>query len=69
MAMPMGSFPEGEILPLDEVIEAHMVYALRRCKGNTAEAARLLGIGRSTLYRRAKKFSIEKYLESRRPLE
>lgn len=67
--MPTDSSQAGDFKTLAEVIDEHMVYALRLCKGNTAEAARLLGIGRSTLYRRAKKFPLDRYLESRRPLE
>lgn len=51
---------------LAEVIEAHMLYAIRFCEGNIAEAAALLGIGRATLYRRLKKIPIVKYLEARR---
>ncbi len=64
--MPMGLFPEGDIRTLDEVIEEYMLYAIRLCKGNTAEAARLLGIGRSTLYRRMKKRHLNRYLKARR---
>ena len=69
MAMPMGLSPEGDIRTLDEVIEEYMLYALRLCKGNTVEAARLLDIGRSTLYRRMKKIHLDNCLKARRSLE
>ena len=51
---------------LDEVIEEHMLYAIRRYNGNITKAARALGIGPATLYRRMKKFPLDKYLEARR---
>jgi hypothetical protein len=38
--------------PLHEVVEEHIDAALKVVKGNKAEAAKLLGVGRSTLYRR-----------------
>jgi DNA-binding NtrC family response regulator len=42
----------GEVLPLAEV-EARMIrLALIRCRGRIGDAARRLGIGRSTLYRK-----------------
>ena len=58
-----------EIRTLDEVIEEYMLYAIRVCNGNICEAARLLDIGRSTLYKRLKKFPLDKYLEARRSHE
>ena len=58
--MPTDSFQAGEIRTLDEVIEEHMLHAIRVCNGNIAEAARLLDIGRSTLYRRLSKIRWEK---------
>lgn len=47
--------PAVTIRTLDEVIQEYMLYAIRVCNGNICEAARLLDIGRSTLYRRLKK--------------
>ena len=44
---------EGASLPSGATSErARIVAALERCQGNRLEAARLLGLGRSTLYRR-----------------
>jgi len=46
-------------LTLDEVEQQHIVQTLRRCKNNQARAARLLGIGRNTLWRKLKKYNPE----------
>ncbi|TNE84546.1 MAG: sigma-54-dependent Fis family transcriptional regulator [Deltaproteobacteria bacterium] len=40
------------LLPLDEVERRHILAVLRAHNGNKAEAARTLGIGRKTLYRK-----------------
>lgn len=40
---------------LEEVESEHILYVLRRCKNNQAKAARILGIGRNTLWRKLKK--------------
>lgn len=46
--------PEGhpQLLPLQAVEERHISEVLRQCKGNRAKAARILGIGRNTLWRK-----------------
>lgn len=45
------------VLPLEQVEAEHIRAVLRRCKGNHTEAARLLGIGRNTLWRKLKKLT------------
>ncbi|MBI3949506.1 MAG: hypothetical protein HY314_03520 [Acidobacteria bacterium] len=57
MADHQGFFEaaSGGTLFLDE----HLLAALERAKGNRAVAARLLGIGRSTFYRRAASLGIK----------
>ena len=46
---------EPPLMTLEES-EAHLIRAtLRRCKGNRSKAARILGIGRNTLWRKLKK--------------
>lgn len=40
---------------LEEVESEHILLVLRRCKNNQAKAARVLGIGRNTLWRKLKK--------------
>jgi transcriptional regulator of acetoin/glycerol metabolism len=46
--------PVGTILPLDEVKRRAIVDALDKCQGNYRLAARLLGIGKTTVYRMAR---------------
>lgn len=43
-------------LSLDEWEARHILATLRRCRYNQAEAARRLGIGRNTLWRKLKRF-------------
>lgn len=50
---------EGQALPGPPTTErARIVAALERCEGNRRDAARLLGLGRSTLYRKMTKLGI-----------
>jgi transcriptional regulator of acetoin/glycerol metabolism len=50
---------EGEVRPLTE-IEADMIrLALGHYRGHITEAARRLGIGRSTLYRKMREFGLD----------
>ncbi len=41
-----------EFRPLHEIVEDYIDVALKAAGGNKGEAAKLLGVGRSTLYRR-----------------
>jgi ActR/RegA family two-component response regulator len=50
-ASPTPSFPT-----LDQMIRAHVHRALRTTEGNRTEAARLLGIHRSTLTRKLRRW-------------
>jgi DNA-binding NtrC family response regulator len=45
---------DGPPEPLAEVERKHIQAALRYCRNNRAKAARLLGIGRNTLWRKLK---------------
>ena len=47
--------PAEDLRPLEEVEMEHILRVLRRCKNNQAKAARMLGIGRNTLWRKLKK--------------
>jgi len=49
----------GTILPLDEVKRLAIINALDRCKGNYQLAARLLCVGRTTLYRLAREYNYQ----------
>ncbi|MDK2835548.1 MAG: sigma-54 dependent transcriptional regulator, acetoin dehydrogenase operon transcriptional [Thermosediminibacterales bacterium] len=54
--------PIHGILTLEEVEERAIITALKACKGNISKAAESLGIGRNTLYRKMKKYSIKNVL-------
>ncbi len=43
---------KAEFRPLHEIVEDYIDVALKAAGGNKGEAAKLLGVGRSTLYRR-----------------
>jgi len=58
----------GTIRSLESVEAAHILDTLRRCKNNQARAARLLGIGRNTLWRKLKKIqTLDKVSQSKAP--
>jgi DNA-binding NtrC family response regulator len=55
-----GSFgDDGRLLPLRAVERRHLAAALRTCSGNLSETARVLGIGRTTLYRKIEKYGLQ----------
>src|SRR4030095_15423503 len=41
----------SELLPLEEVERRYIACVIEACAGNKSKAARILGIGRKTLYR------------------
>ena len=51
-----GARPNAAPRPLAEVEAEHILATLRRCRYNRSEAARVLGIGRNTLWRKLKTF-------------
>jgi transcriptional regulator with PAS, ATPase and Fis domain len=50
-------FDSNELLPLAEVMRRALLHALRETGGDKLAAARLLGIGKTTLYRRLKEYA------------
>jgi DNA-binding NtrC family response regulator len=50
---PVG---EDRVCSLEEAEHRHICSALKRCKNNQSETAKVLGIGRNTLWRKLKKF-------------
>ena len=50
----------AEIETLEEVERRHVLRAVELCAGNLAEAARRLGVGRSTLYRKLESWGVAK---------
>jgi DNA-binding NtrC family response regulator len=62
---PHGSFiglalddDKASVRPLHEIEREMMIAALRETEGNVSEAARRLGIGRATFYRRAQRHGL-----------
>lgn len=51
--------PSSEVLPLIEIEKRAILDALRHTKGDRAMAAALLGIGRTTLYRKLKDYRLD----------
>lgn len=51
--------PLGIILPLNEVERRVMCDALDKCGGKYLLAARLLGIGKTTVYRKARAYNYQ----------
>ena len=47
--------PSKDLVTLEEAEARHILAVLRHCKNNRAKAARMLGIGRNTLWRKLKK--------------
>ncbi|HNZ47256.1 MAG TPA: helix-turn-helix domain-containing protein [Candidatus Hydrogenedentes bacterium] len=48
-----------ELKSLAAMEEAHIRLALRHCKGNQLQAAKLLGIGRNTLWRKLRRYAAQ----------
>lgn len=53
------SIKENEIVPFDKVEEKTIRAAIEKCNGNIQLTAKLLRIGRATLYRKIKKYEID----------
>ncbi len=54
----VGLAPEG-IIPLRELEKRAILHAIRELSGDKLMAARLLGIGKTTLYRKLKEYELE----------
>lgn len=50
-------------MTLDQVIKEHIYNTLAQCKWNKTYAAKVLGIGRQTLYEKIKKYSLKRPYE------
>jgi DNA-binding NtrC family response regulator len=48
----------SELIPLEEVERRYILRVVEACQGNKSRAARVLGIGRKTLYRRLISFGV-----------
>ncbi len=47
------------LLPLEEVKRMHILRVLQEVRGNKSQAAKILGIGRKTLYRKMEEYEID----------
>ena len=59
VAAPGVSARDAGPLRLDDAERAHVLRVLDRCGGSPNEAARLLGIGRTTLWRKLRRWGVE----------
>ncbi len=57
--VPEPMFPQQNVIPLQELERRAISHALQHTKGDRTMAAQLLGIGRTTLYRKLKDYQIE----------
>ncbi len=46
----------ADVIPLDDVERQHILHAIEHTQGDVATAAQLLGIGKTTLYRKLKQY-------------
>lgn len=56
--VPLPILEPDKILPFDEVEKRVLQHALKLTKGNVSQAAKELGIGRTTLYRKLEKYHL-----------
>ncbi len=63
-----GVNPEGKIQKMEDLEAKAIESAINQYKGNLTEAAKALGIGRATLYRKVKQYHIDPSQARRRKL-
>jgi DNA-binding NtrC family response regulator len=63
-----GGAPEGKIQKMEDLEAKAIESAINQYKGNLTEAAKALGIGRATLYRKVKQYHIDPSQARRRKL-
>lgn len=56
---PLVQELEGELITLEEAEKRHVLRVLEACQGQQSDAARVLGIGRTTLWRKLKGFGLD----------
>jgi two-component system response regulator HydG len=49
----------NELVPLDELERRAILRTLRETAGDKLQAARILGIGKTTLYRKLKQYNLD----------
>ena len=64
LSPPVDRFPEREeLLPLEELERRAILRTLRQTGGDKLAAARLLGIGKTTLYRKLKQYQLDRTIQ------
>ena len=58
-SMEAQARPCDDVETLSEMERRYVTEVLQRCQGNLSEAARALGIGRTTLYRKIEKYGLK----------
>jgi DNA-binding NtrC family response regulator len=58
LAAPAADEADGTLRAIDRMEKRAIVDALRRAEGNVRQAARLLGLGQATVYRKVKRYKI-----------
>jgi transcriptional regulator with GAF, ATPase, and Fis domain len=61
-----SNMPEQRVTTMEELESKAIESAIMQCRGNLTEAAKALGIGRATLYRKVKHFQIDPSLARKR---
>ncbi|MFZ5441941.1 MAG: sigma-54 interaction domain-containing protein [Myxococcota bacterium] len=59
LAAPFSPVAEGELVTLEEAERRHVLRVLEACHGQQVDAARVLGIGRTTLWRKLKGYGLD----------
>jgi DNA-binding NtrC family response regulator len=60
-----ANLPQNDVLlPLDELERRAILRALRESGGDKLAAARLLGIGKTTLYRKLKQYDAQTHIRN-----
>jgi DNA-binding NtrC family response regulator len=57
--LPLSSGEEGELVTLEEAERRHVLRVLEACGGQQVDTARVLGIGRTTLWRKLKDYGLD----------
>jgi two-component system response regulator HydG len=60
-------WPKPYLRPLDDVVRDHILFVLRRVQGDRTKASQILGIGRTTLYRKINDNPITESVTNDRP--
>lgn len=63
-----GATPDGKVQKMEDLEAKAIESAINQYKGNLTEAAKALGIGRATLYRKVKQYHIDPSQARRRKL-